>query len=482
MASIIRMSNGRKAVQFNGLDGKRPTIRLGKCSQRNAETVKRHVEALVAAAIQRTPPDDDTSKWVRDIGDALAEKLAAVGLIASRAGTKATVRAFIDGYIDGRGDLKPGTRNAARFDAASLFTYFGDGKLLRDVTPGDADDFAVWLKALGLANATIGRRLIRAKQFFRAAVRRRLVAANPFDEIKPPVQVNEARKAFITAEQTERLLAACPDAQWRLIVALSRYGGIRCPSETLALTWGDVDWERGRIRIPSPKTEHLAGGASREIPLFPELRPHLEAAFEQAEPGTVHVVTRARDAAVNLRTHLLRIIRRAALKPWPKPFHNLRASRETELAETYPIHVVCDWIGNTARIADKHYLQVTDDHFGTALQRAAKSDADSGGQRLSNGFSNLMPPEELFARPAGSATVANCHVEKTTRPGFEQATAHSLKPAKSETGAAKSDANPTDSDPETRSLDDLAAALLALPEADRQRLAELLRERNEGGG
>ena len=58
-----------------------------------------------------------------------------------------------------------------------------------------------------------------------------------------------------------------------------------------------------------------------------------------------------------------RIIRKADLKPWPKLFQNLRATRETELAEEFPIHVVCDWIGNTQAVATKHYLQTTDEHF-----------------------------------------------------------------------------------------------------------------------
>src|SRR5262249_13925276 len=58
-------------------------------------------------------------------------------------------------------------------------------------------------------------------------------------------------------------------------------------------------------------------------------------------------------------------------------FHNLRASRETELAAEYPIHVVCEWIGNTERIAAKHYLQVTDDYFERAAGGAAKSAAQA---------------------------------------------------------------------------------------------------------
>ena len=117
-----------------------------------------------------------------------------------------------------------------------------------------------------------------------------------------------------------------PDGQWRLLFALSRFGGLRCPSEHLALRWSDVDWERGRMTVQSPKTEYHPGGESQIIPIFPELRPHLEAAWEMAEPGTVHVITRYRDANANLRTQLLRIIRRAGLKPWPKLFANLRST------------------------------------------------------------------------------------------------------------------------------------------------------------
>jgi hypothetical protein len=109
------------------------------------------------------------------------------------------------------------------------------------------------------------------------------------------------------------------------------------------------------------------------VPLFPELRPYLEAAFEQAQPGTVHVITRYRDLNANLRTQLRRIIRRAGLTPWPKLFQNMRASRETELAAEHPIHVVCAWIGNSALIAHKHYLQVTEADF----ERGAKSDAET---------------------------------------------------------------------------------------------------------
>src|SRR5262249_57784702 len=77
----------------------------------------------------------------------------------------------------------------------------------------------------------------------------------------------------------------------------------------------------------------------------------------------------------NLRTTFTKIIRRAGEKPWPKLFHNLRASRETELAAEYPIHVVCEWIGNTAAIAAKHYLTVREEDYERAAQSGAKPGA-----------------------------------------------------------------------------------------------------------
>jgi hypothetical protein len=77
---------------------------------------------------------------------------------------------------------------------------------------------------------------------------------------------------------------------------------------------------------------------------------------------------------------LERIIRKAGLKPWPKLFQNLRSTRETESAETYPIQAVCEWIGNTVAVVAKHYLQTTDEHYRQALE-APKISAQNPAQQ-----------------------------------------------------------------------------------------------------
>ena len=168
-----------------------------------------------------------------------------------------------------------------------------------------------------------------------------------------------------------------PDAQWKLLFALSRYGGLRCPSEHLRLKWADVDWEKNRILVHSPKTERNDGGDCRFVPLFPELRPYLLEAFEQAEEGTEYVITRCRDSKTNLRTQMERIIKWARVKPWPKLFHNLRASRESEFMREYDPATVCKWIGNSPAVAAKHYAMSVD--LDDDFQRAAGRPCGGGG-------------------------------------------------------------------------------------------------------
>ena len=269
--------------------------------------------------------------------------------------------------------VKPRTRDLYEQTRRSLLEFFDANQDLATITTGDADAWQLYLKGQGLAQNTIRRRCGRAKQFLKAAVRQKLIEENPFADLKSLVVGNPERFYFVTRQEAQQVIDACPDAEWRLIFALSRFGGLRCPSEHLALRWSDVNWEYGRILVSSPKTEHLAGGESRLVPMFPELRPYLEQAFEQAEPGSEFVITRYRDADKNLRTQLHRIICRAGLKPWPKVFQNLRSTCETELAEQFPLQAVCQWIGNSQAAAKKHYLQVTSEHFERATSISEKA-------------------------------------------------------------------------------------------------------------
>ncbi|MCC7085187.1 MAG: tyrosine-type recombinase/integrase [Pirellulales bacterium] len=223
--------------------------------------------------------------------------------------------------------------------------------------------------------------------------RRKLIAENPFDDVRAAATGIKDRLRFISREEIDRVLDACPSIDWRVIVSLARYGGLRTPSETLSLRWQDIDWAAGRIVVQSPKTSHHPGKGTRTIPLFAELRPILTEAFELAPEGAEYVVDpRFRKAAMgpggwlntNLRTTFIKIICRAGLPVWPRVFHNLRASFETELVESYPVQTVTSWLGNSPSVALRHYLMTTKEHFDAAVKgndSAAKIDPNKAAQK-----------------------------------------------------------------------------------------------------
>ncbi|MFC1596737.1 tyrosine-type recombinase/integrase [Planctomycetota bacterium] len=290
---------GLRRILFVAPDRTRKTIRLGKTPQRAAEAIKTKVEVLIALKVSGCPWDNETARWVAGLPDELADKLARVGLIPKRAGGKnETLGGFLGTYIAKRTDVKGGTRVFYGHTRRNLVDFFGADKPLLEITKGDADDFRRYLIKEGLSPATtVNRRCSLAKTFFSAAVRYELIDRNPFEELKGSVRGNRERMRFITRQVIEQVLEACPDCEWRLLVALARYGGLRVPSEALTIRWADVDWEHGKITVHSPKTEHHPDGASRVVPLFPELAPHLEEAWELAKPGTEYCISRWRHAA-----------------------------------------------------------------------------------------------------------------------------------------------------------------------------------------
>jgi len=301
MASISKQPNGHRTIQFKASDGRRRSVRLGKTSQRHAMAVKMKIEQLVASNLTGHAMDDETARWVASLDDVLRDRLAAVGLVHKR--ESATLGAFLDGYIESRVDVKPHTTLVYNQVRGNLVEYFGADRPLREITPGDADGWRLYL--IGekkLAEATIRRRSGVAKQFFRVAVRRKLVNENPFLDLPSVMRANTKRAHFVTVKEANAIIDACPNVQWRCLFALARWGGLRCPSETLEMRWEDVDWGRNRMTVRSKKTEHHEGGESRTVPIFSELRPYLLAAFEAAEPGSERIVDQYPVSTPNLRT------------------------------------------------------------------------------------------------------------------------------------------------------------------------------------
>ena len=374
MASIDK-NNGSWRIRFRDADGEQKAVRPGSSfTKRQVESIARHIEELRNAAISGQPMARTTATWLADIGKPLRRKLVKAGLIEddeSRRGMM--IGPFIENYIAShRG--KVSTKTKWTTTKNHLLGFFDVSTPLMDINKGHADQFRQYLYDKGQRENTVRRSCGIAKQFFRSAVRQELVPTNPFEDQTTTMMATQPDQFhFVTQSDTERLLQACPDMDWRVIIALVRHGGLRCPSEVLLLKWSDIDWDVGgklpRMNVTSPKTEHHEGGQSRVVPLFPKLALVLREARGVAGDSEL-VVNRYHSPSQNLRTTFAKIVKRAGLMAWKKPFQNMRSSRQTELVDDFPKHVVSSWMGNSEAVAEKHYLQTTDVHFLRAVSES----------------------------------------------------------------------------------------------------------------
>jgi len=373
MASIVRRPNGCREIRIAGEDGKQVAVRLGRCNEKTAVGVRMHLERLAASRISGTAAPNDTLYWLTTIPARLHERIARAGLCVGRqdkqAGEPLDLQSACKAYASRRTDWQPSTRTVFEQSQRLLVVYFGPAHMIDEITVGEAKDFRRWLAAK-YSEAYTSKIIRGTRQLWRDAVDRKLLSENPWRQVTLGSDRNPARQQYVPVGAIEKAIAAVDDPQWKVLIALARYAGLRMPSEPLALTWGDVDFLTGRMSVRAKKTQRYAGKESRIVPIFPELRRHLESLFEADAPaGSVYVISRYRDSNANLRTQFLRILTRAGVQPWPRLFQNLRASCETDLVERFPAHVACAWIGNSEVVARDHYLQVTDRHFETAISR-----------------------------------------------------------------------------------------------------------------
>jgi len=384
-----------KLIQFT-FDGTRHTLGAAKLTTRQVGKAKELIDLAKKSHGNDDPAlKTEVEELIDKVPDSVVEKLREVGLLEKTQKLPTTLEPFIAYYVASRTDVKPATKEIYRQATLSLMALLGDVPL-RSVTKAKAKQFKIDLEATKAQNkettmapSTVKKRIDFARQIFEHAQDSRLITENPFDKVKGK-KSKPAEHAEVTGEMYDAVLAVCPSQDWRMILALARYGGMRCPSEVLSLRWQDVLWDQDRMVVTSPKTEHHAGKDRRVVPLYPEVRAELESSLELAEDGAVYVVhERFRRAAQsdsgwrnsNLRTTFEKLVWRAGLKPWPRLFHSMRSSRATELLDHFPIHVVAAWQGSSVKVLSDHYAKVRGDHFLQAAGLNAELIAKASAQK-----------------------------------------------------------------------------------------------------
>ncbi|MEO2015274.1 MAG: phage integrase SAM-like domain-containing protein, partial [Fuerstiella sp.] len=292
MASVNKDSKGWR-VLFVDPNGDRKTLRPGKGTNKaTAEQIGRYVDVLVAHVCSKGILDRQAAIWLGDIGDKLHAKLVRAGLTEPRVVAEAepepeadvsiTLAAFLDDFVDAGVTLKGNaasvqTRNKWRGTRGLLLECFDGTKPLNSMSLADAKGFRKWMERRKLpktkrtptgkmAENSMRQRIANCKAFFSYAVREELLPNNPFRNQVSTLIENEDGKQIIATEVINNVIHSAPDVQWKLLIALWRFAGLR-KMEPLELNWDDVLWGEGKLRVRSPKTRHHQGKEMRYVPI-----------------------------------------------------------------------------------------------------------------------------------------------------------------------------------------------------------------------
>ncbi len=224
-----------------------------------------------------------------------------------------------------------------------------------------AEELIEWQSELQLAKSTIGKIGRHLRMFFGWCVKQRVLDESPADELAVGSEVGV--KHFVDRATIERILVGINDGikndrNLTRLICLARFGGLRIPSEIRELRGNDLDLARRRIRIRDTKR-----GCDREIPAFPEL-----VACFQCNGDALVLGELAELPASTLSSRLRSLLESLGIKPWPRLWHSMRATRETELVEQFGLKAAAAWIGNSEAVAMKSYLLITDEVWNKATE------------------------------------------------------------------------------------------------------------------
>ena len=357
-----------------------PTIHLGgqRYNKKTAVQLKGIVENLLYYRRNSIAvPDKATEHWLKVAPECIRSKLAKVGLITVI--ESKTCQQLWDTFLEHKTGIKPKTVKAYNECRTHFFKAFLKTEAIETITP---ERLLKW-KATMLtthAVASVAGYIKNLGAVLRWAVNtQKWLPENPLEGIERGSFVNDDNNQTLSMADYSKLLEACPNQEWRTIIALARIGGLRCPSELQQLRWSDIYWAKNWFLVRSPKTEHHDGKDRRVVPLFYELQTELKQHFSlDSTKGNEFVIQGLQGTAWNLHEAFQKIARHAGLGTIERPFDTLRTTRSHEVFERWGAEKENAWIGHSEAIRKKHYKgQFSDEAFAEAAGVGQKTHVKS---------------------------------------------------------------------------------------------------------
>jgi integrase len=261
------------------------------------------------------------------------------------------------------------------------------------------------LRAAGRSAKTTANALGTLQSVLRFARRRGWILADPVELLEPeerPRPSRSTRGRVLGQPEIERLLDACPP-RGRILVETALFSGLRI-SELLGLTWADIDFAAGLIRIraqlsrahrgePARRVAPKTPASVREVPLVPQLSDRL-AIHRRATPfatPTDWVFVTSRGTPFGERNVARQVLKKAADDAGLNDEGRTRL-RFHDLRHTFASHLVVDLdldVAQVSRILGHASITITLDVY-THLFDDARHTREIRRQMATSGFAALL--------------------------------------------------------------------------------------------
>lgn len=242
-------------------------------------------------------------------------------------------------------------------------------------------------KHLTLSPRTVDLHIRIARTTFNRAVDDDLIMYNPFDRLSGGLPPVEKDWHYVSLDEFNKLIEACPNQGWKTLLGLCRLAGLR-QGEALSLRWRDVEWQKNRLMVWAQKTKRR-----RVVPIAPELMPILRDALADTPEGAHLVVTGVTTPNVWRDFGVIR--KRAGTPKYTKWCHTLRKNRESDWINAgFPFHVVVEWMGHSDDVARQHYLRVNEADLAEAAHTSIAEKLTQKVTQIENSGVSDAPDDE----------------------------------------------------------------------------------------
>jgi|SRR5581483_1830893 len=216
--------------------------------------------------------------------DAKAERAELTGRIRKGEAVRPSKQTFEEFAATWLAELnrRPRTIDKYRYDLNKHLLPRFKRRKLTDIAVDDVAKLVTEMQKQGYAGATINGALSALSAVMRKAARMGLIAANPVSKLDRGERPTIVRKEKRILSQAEIGKLLDGHGRYRVLIAVLIFGGLRI-GEALGLTWDDIDFERGFLRVRKqldrkrelvePKTPTSV----REVVLVPQLAKMLKA-------------------------------------------------------------------------------------------------------------------------------------------------------------------------------------------------------------